>query len=486
MQFPVPQWTPAPTTPGTRPPGAPWTPPLPPPPGQSHVPGPVSSILPGPGFAPGATFTLTKSLTLTEEYTDNFNLFEEETAQFVGLATSRKVSNFRTSLAGGLTLAIDGARTRGFISAGVSIVYDTATDGLKGSLFPNLDMALSYEITPKLTLLLADSLSRNDDTFRGDPFGVRRQREIFTANSFSATLGWLIDRIQTQLYYRNALFISEGTEVIEASVVDGNVVLTNVAQESTTTVSNILGANAAVPLGPLMTGTIGYEFSISNTTDEAQFIGNLVYAQLNRRVGEFASVGLTGSYQTFTAEEGNIWSVAVNATYGLPTGLSVSGSLGYSQLIGGDRETGTQGGPTTQTQVMYVFPLGATVSVGFFSDFRQSSLTGQDFGLVFTRSYFGAFSYPVNPYLRAAVAVSYSENEFTGGGNVRSSQPLNSLTVSANISYQFLRWLRASAGYNYTRFTGGRAAFVEGLGIINISGEPITENRAYISLNALF
>jgi hypothetical protein len=471
--------------PGTRP-GVPWTPPIPPPPGQSHLPGPVSGVLPGPGFAPGATFALTKSVSLIEEYTDNFELFEEETDEFgPPLTANRKVSNFRTTLSGGLTLAIDGARTKGFISAGLSIVYDTAAEGLKGSIFPSLNMVLAYDITPRMSLVLSDTLSRGDDTFRGDPFGVRRQRAIFTANSFSASLNWLIDRIQTQIYYRNSVFFSQDTEVLEATVVDGNVVPAVVTQADTTTVSNIMGANAAIPLGAVTTGLVGYEFSVSTTTDERQTIGNLVYAQLNRSVGQFATVGLSGSYQTFTGGEGDIWSVSVSAAYGLPTGLSASGSVGYSRLSGGN-VSDPQGGPTTQTQITYAFPLGAIVSVGFFSDFRQTFQTGQDFGVVFTRAYFGSFSYPINPYMGASVAVTYSENEFTGVGNVRNNQPLNSLTLSANISYQIFPWLTAIAGYNYSRFTGGRTALVEGLGVVDLSGGPITENRAFIGLSATF
>ena len=88
--------------------------------------------------------------------------------------------------------------------------------------------------------------------------------------------------------------------------------------------------------------------------------------------------------------------------------------------------------------------------------------------------------------MTASAFVSYSENEFTGSGNARSQQPLNSFTASANLSYQILPWLSASTGYNYTRYTGGRTAILEGIGVVDVSGGPITENRVYISLTASF
>jgi hypothetical protein len=449
------------------------------------VPGPVSGFLPGPGFAPGSTFTLSKFVTVTEEFTDNFNLFEEQQDPFFsGVISNRKVSNFRTTVTPGLTLAIDAARTKGFISVGLSLVYDTADDGLKGSLWPNLNMVLAYEINPRMTLTLTDTFTRDDDSFQGDAFGVRRQRAVFTANTFTATLAWQIDRIQTQIYYQNSVFFSEDTPVVQNNATG--------SLDNTTTVSNIIGANATIPLGsPLTTGTFGYEFSainstdVSSSTDEGQTFGNLLYAQVNRRVSQFATVGLSGSYQTFTGQQADIWNISLNAAYGLPGGLSVSGSVGYSYLTGGPG-VDAQGTVSTQTQANYVFPRGAIVSVGMFSDFRQSSLTGQDFGLVLTRSYFGSFSYPLTPVMTASAYLSYSENEFTGSGNMRSNQPLNTFTASANLTYQFLSWLYARAGYNYTRYTGGRTAILEGTGVIDLSGGPITENRAYISLTASF
>ena len=464
--------------------GAPWTPPLPPPPAQSHVPGPTSGLLPGPGFAPGSTFALGKFVTLREEFTDNFNLFEEQEDPFAPAAVSnQKVSNFRTTLTGGLTLAIDGARTKGFISTGLSIVYDTAEDGLKGSLWPSLNMLLAYEINPRMTLTLTDSLYRNDDAFRADQFGVRRQRAVYTSNTFTASLAWALDLIQTQIYYRNSLFFTEDTLVLENN--------NTAALENTNTITNVLGASATMPLGsPLTTGTIGYEFSVGNTTqvtgtDEPQTIGNLVYAQVNRRISQFATVGLSGSYQTFTGESADIWNISVIASYGLPSGLSFSGSVGYSYLSAG-QDVDAQGTVTTNSQVTYVFPRGAAVTVGLFSDFRQSSFTGQDFGVVLTRTYFGSFVYPLTPAMTASAFVSYSENEFTGSGNTRSQQPLNTFTASANLSYQILPWLSASTGYNYARYTGGRTAILEGTGVVDLSGGPITENRAYISLTASF
>jgi hypothetical protein len=457
---------------GTLPPGTPYTPPIPPPPAQSNIPGPLPGFLRLPQAAlPGATYTLYKSVSLTEEYTDNFNLFEVQEGPVspgTQVQTQQKQSNFRTSLSGGLTLAINGARTRGFVSAGLSVAYDTADDGLKGGLFPSLTAGIIHDINPRLRLTVTDTLSRNDNTFQGDPFGIRRERAIYFANFFSAGVDWLLDRIATKFYYNNSIFSSQST------FDEG---------EGGTTVSHVFGANATVPIELRTAAQVGYELSFSDTNDEGVNVGNLFYGQITRQVGRWASVGLSGSYQVFTQDLRGIANVSLITSYGLPNGLSISASLGYSYLMGEDDNEGTI---SSSTQISYAFPTGASVSVGVFSGFRSTFITGEDFGVVQTRTYFGSFFYPITPFIGGSLNVSYSQNDLTGAGNTPSPDQLDSLSVNVNFTWPIRPWLSANAGYSYYRYTGGRVAQFQGLGIVNVPGGPITENRAYVTLAASF
>src|SRR5262249_46360716 len=76
---------------------------LPPPPSQSHLP----ALLPALETpATGPTFDLHPSLTLSEQYSDNFLL-----------TSTNHIDNFRTLLTPGLLVGINGAKVRGTVAA---------------------------------------------------------------------------------------------------------------------------------------------------------------------------------------------------------------------------------------------------------------------------------------------------------------------------------------------------------------------------------
>lgn len=461
-----------------------WIPPAAPSPSQSNLPGAFS---PPAGIAPGQLFELITTATLAEEYTDNFNLFVSQAAGTGrDLESDRaKVSNFRTRFSPGLTLFVNSARTKGFVSGDLAVVYDTAASGLKGSLLPSLFLSVRHEFSPRLSLTVSDSFSRNDNPFTGDPFGIRRERRVYSRNSFVASVDWLIDVIATQYYYRMSVFIPEGDSV------SGNV------SGNETTFGHVVGASATLPIGVLNSLRGGYELQLTNASDRGSTLSNLVYLSFSRQVGQFASAGINTSYryQTGTGQTGtsgqagaprpggSIWNASVFTTYGLPGGLALSGSLGYSRIFGYGREDRNL--ITTQTQASYRFPGGAAATVGVQSDFRQTSLAGEDFGLVSTQSYYGSFSYPVAPSIRASIRAAYSTNSLTGVGNERSNQPLDYLTAGVNVGWQALSWLNVNLGYTYNRYTGGFVETVDG-SLEAVPGPPVTENRAYVNLTASF
>src|SRR5713101_4689684 len=178
----------------------PWTPPVAPPPSQSHLPSPF--VWPIQGTVPGATFEYHSSLTLSEQYTDNFNLTT---------SAQGKQSNWRTTLSPGSTVLFNTAKTHGSISANTGFTYDSSSSTDNYNTFPNLSASVQHQFTPRLSLTLNDSFYRNDNPTLVNSSGLRQQRQTYISNTFGASVGWLIDLLQTQYYYRNSYFSNTGT-----------------------------------------------------------------------------------------------------------------------------------------------------------------------------------------------------------------------------------------------------------------------------------
>lgn len=484
QQFPIqqpgrPSLTPAEPPSTTIPP---WTPPLPPPPSQTNIPAPFPILGPGAGqvgtpgltipgaFRPtlttvrGAALEFHPTLRAAEEYTDNF--FQ---------TTSRTEENFRSILGPGFTLLLNGARTFGTLSTTVDLVHDTAPDsGDDPKVFPSFNAAIRYALTPRLGLTFTDTFVRSDSSSAtADPSGIRRGRETFDTNALTVAVDWLLDQVATQAYYRNLLFFNEDDN-------EGGNQQNQVSRGNT--ITHILGLNASTRVAVDYIVRAGYEFSRSDAsgggtgTDTTTHTG---FGSVARQFGLYTTAGVSSSVSYQTDESTRIYNASLFGAYGLPTGLSLSGSVGYS-ILQSDAED-TEGGVSANFNASYRFAR-AVLSVGVFQDFRQTGQQGENFGTVESRSYFGSFLYQFTPFINGIARVTYSENEPTGTGNVRSSRSQTTLTYGASLNWQVLRWLTASLDYTYTKQTGGDVFNQSAFGG---SGE-YAENRARLALFATF
>jgi hypothetical protein len=252
----------------------------------------------------------------TETWTDNFN----QTA-------TNKQQDFRTILGPGVNLLINGPTTKGILSGNAGLTYDTApSTGF--NVFPTGSAALQQTLSPKLSLTLTDAYTRSDDPTQPIHL-VNTQRQTFTSNSFSAAANYQIDRVATQAYYRNSLFSTGGTN-------------------GTNTVSNLVGVNASTQIGLYNTAQMSYARSwidtsgTSSGSNSGQTTGSLFTASLSRQTGQYSTAGLSGSYQELSLPQSGdqqLWNVSLFAAYGLPSGLSLSGSIGYGQLSSNNQPT---------------------------------------------------------------------------------------------------------------------------------------------------
>jgi hypothetical protein len=435
----------------------PWTPPVAPPPSQSHVPG---LFVPPIAIATGATFEYHPTLTLSEEYTDNFNLTTSEQG---------KQSNFRTTLSPGSTILINTANTQGSVSVSSGFTYDSSTDQDNFNFFPNVSASVRHSFNPRLSLTLFDSFNRNDNPTVADSTGLRQQRQTFTSNTFGASVDWLIDLLQTQYYYRNSYFSNSNTNSTSQNNTN------SASQNNTTTTSHIFGLGASTRVGDLNTVRVGYEYSISEPQQDVTSYGHLFTASVSHQLGTYASAGVQGSYSMQSLDNVKIWNGSVFGTYGLPTGFSFSGSVGYSVL---DSDVASnQGGFSGNMNASYAHARGA-ISLGVFQDYRTTyqggqngqstgDQSGQNVGVVQPLGLTGNFTYQLTPFIGSFLQAAYYQNRNTGIGNTKSDTSQDFFTANAGINWSLLRWLNLSL--QYTRNEYNQPDRSENRGLLSLS-----------------
>jgi len=437
-------------TPVLGPDGRPYVGPPLPGPSQTRIPGAFdTSIIP----TGAPRFTFTPSLTLSEQWTDNFFL------ENVG-----KTDNFRTTLALGLALLINLPNTQGSISTSLAGAYDTAPDTENFNFFPEFHATVTHTFTPNLSLVVSEDFRRGDDPLFADPNGLRRNRETFVTNTLSVSLNWLIDIFRTQIYYRNLLFFSDSGD----------------------TISHIIGGNVSMPVGALNTLTGGYEFSWHDTSGNSDTFSNRVYGIFSRQIGTFTNVGLSSSFSWIhSTADSTLFNISVIGSHGIPGGFSVSGSVGYGLFDSSSASRPTHLF-TASLNASYQFARGV-VTVGAFQDVRQTAEEGQDFGLVTTRAAHGSFSYPITPFINGTIHAEYSRSEpLESSSNIPAS---SILSAGANLGWRVTNWLSATLAYLYidrkedtdTRI-GSNPIDINR----NIFLQNSTENRVTLTITATF
>ncbi len=440
----------APAAPSPQAPSPPF-PPTPPPSTVPSVAPPTFPSVGGPAVPPAATFEFHPSITLSEEYSDNFFL-----------RTSDKRENFRTSLSPGLNVLINGAFTKGQIGYTLSAVHDSVTND--NSLFHSALGQVAWEASPRLTLTVSDVLTRSDEPTKADQLGLRQPRRTFLSNTFSATSDYLIGTIATKEYYRLATFFDQGAP---------------------DTTAHTLGASVGTTFYETNAASLGYEYLKSNTSSGGlDLTGHLVSATFTRKLTSFASAGVSGSYELRTGHDSEgsadftLWSGSLFATYAIPT-WSVTASAGYSQ-IRRDQPRQTENSPVGSLSFSYYFLPGATFTITGTAGFSETFQTGQNFGVVRTRGVTGTFTYPITPFVSGTIGGFYRQNKFTGigGGPTNTTEDIRGGTAS--LTLQLLRWLAMTLEYAYTKVDASPS-----------QGAPITlnsytENRARAALTAAF
>jgi len=372
-------------------------------------------------MTPLALFEFHPSLRLSEEYSDNFFL-----------QAGRGAENFRTTVGPGFTALANTAKTQGAASARLDVSFDTASEARRQSFFPNLSASVQHTPEPRLKLSLVETLASGDDSGNIDQTGIRAsERRQYYSNSLLLAADWQIDQIATQYYYGNHFTIGSRTSGASQNLDDRQV-------------GHFVGFGASAPVGISNTVRVGYELSLSQGSTDS--LGHFFSASFARQLSLYSTAGVSTSYSMQSRDSTSVWNISLFSAYGLPTGLSVSGSLGYS-WFSSDRGKDSSG-VSTNTTIGYLFGRVYT-SLSVFQDYRQSFTQGEDVGIVLTRTVSASVSAPITAVTRGNLTVSYSEHEPTGSGNDRNFQTSKFLSGTAGIgSTYFSAGVRVTHGEN--------------------------------------
>jgi hypothetical protein len=394
---------------------------------------------------PAAAFELHPSFGLSEEYSDNWFLTD-----------TNKQSNWRTEADLGLSLLINGARTRGSVSTSWGLTYDTVDDEFSPGRALTLAGQIAWDATPLLTLTVTDTLTRSDDPAERDDLNLNREREVFFSNLFSVAADYRLPTWTLSASYLFSVFLEE----------EGN---------DTYSQTFTVGATKSFLQRNYLTAT--YSFLYSETTNEGHTIGNEIALTLGHQINAQTTVGLLGSfaYRTgtdTTEDDYNIATVGVFGSYTVPGVWSGYLALGYS---GFDPSSGaTDGAPYASATFTYQLARG-TFTLTADSGFSETFVTGENLGVLQTWGVTGTFTYPLTPFLRGSASGFYRKNQDVGSSDVGAdADEGNTYGATVSLSAPLRSWLNLSVSYDYTKFNATNP------------GEDYTENRARLSLNASF
>jgi hypothetical protein len=439
---------------GVSPPGtfpvdvSPRTPPLP------TIPSGPTVILPTPppeATRPRRLFEFRPTLGVSEEYSDNFLLSEQNPE-----------ANFRSMVSPGLQVLLDNGSLTGSAAYTLSAFYDTQPK--EPGLHHTLAALLAWQATPRLRLSLAEALLESDDPSRVDSLQLEQARRTFTSNQLSLTSDYSLGTIETKTYYRRSDFTSE----------------------TATTQSNTVGLSATASLGRIHTVTAGYEYLVSDTTfstttavpaaSGSTLTGHQITASFSRDLTATTTAGISGAYAVRDQEAGNRStsftrrSISFFSNYILTDRLILRSDIGVAQL----NNDSSSGDPFLTSTSNISYWLGrATFSLGIARGFAETFSQGQDFGVVKTSGYTGSVLYRFTPLFSSQINGSYRENEFTGLGGGIGGTTNTVYTAGINITYQIARWLTGTieAVHTHNQSSTGQASF--------------SENRVRASLNAI-
>jgi Putative beta-barrel porin 2 len=425
---------------------------------------------------------LLMSVSLTEEYSDNFFLSDSDPQDV-----------FRTSLNLGTVYRVESGR--GFVSLANSLrgSYDIGA-GQGTFAFANLSFTAGYEL-PRLSLSLSESFIRSDEPGEATPIGVRRQRQPFSQNIVSPQLRYALTPTTALTWaYTNTLVWNSSMEQDNTDPSASN--LGSVVGNS---VTNALSAGLQHWFRRDLSGSVGYLFSLTNSkesgdTQTQAALGDLAYIISPRTTASFRAFGTLidqhqGTSDASTSGDAQIFGVSFSARRQLTTFLTAFASVGPTVVDRQHRPTRLFA--NWQVSLDSPIPLTQRTSVSLSTQQSINDTAGDinDVGLVLSQSATLTLTHTVSRDLFASVFANFGRTQMLediatdGSTQGQNSQDFTYWSTGASLSYALSRIWSISAAYRYQH----RDSDVPSSNIGGTSlGGKYSENRLILSLSAAF
>jgi opacity protein-like surface antigen len=417
------------------------------------------------------------SLSLVEEYSDNFFLSESDPQDV-----------YRTSLNLGTVYRLESARS--FVSLANSIRGSYYAGAGQGTFaFANLSLNAGYEL-PRLSVSLSESFIRSDEPEEATPAGVQRQRRPFSQNIVSPQLRYtLTPTTALNLAYTNTLVWNDSTpeDNADTSTGNGDGTLGN-------SVSHAFSAGLQHWFTRNLSGRASYAFSMTNSdeapdTQSQAASADLAYLIDPRTTASFRAFGTLIDRSQGTSDVGTSETDALvyGATFGVRRQLLTS--LAAFVAVG-PTLVNREGRPTRvfanwQVGLDGALPTMRRTSLSFSTQQSIHDTAGDinDVGLVLSRSATLTLNHALSRDLLASVFANYSreqvlEDSATG---VSQDQDFTLWNAGVGLSYALSRIWSISGTYRYQRgdsdVPGGN---VDSTGL----GGKYSENRVTFSITA--
>jgi hypothetical protein len=420
------------------------------------------------------------SVSLTEDYSDNFFLSERDPEE-----------EFRTGVSIGTVFRKESARSFVSLANTISGYYDVRSD--RGNIgFANVALNIGHQL-PRLALAVSESFIRSDDVPDATPTGVRSERRTFLRNSVSPQFRYdlspvtAVNGAYTYSLVRNADRARDSSEpvLIDGRRVEGN------------STSHAFTGGLQHWFTQSLSGNMNYTYTTIDSEDTPDtrshaIGGNLGYNIDARTTAIFQSFANiidrqdgAGS-QSITERDAQVYGVSFGVRRQLTSLLSAFVAIGPTLVKREDRAKRLFA--NWQASLDGALPLTRQTTLRLSTQQSINDTAGDidDVGLVRSQSVALILDHTLTRNMVASLFANYTRSEVLedlGTDVSTQDRDFDYWSTGATLTYALTRVLSLGVGYRYQH----RESSVTSAASSESSlGRNYSENRFTVSLSAAF
>jgi hypothetical protein len=392
------------------------------------------------------------SLTLSEEYSDNFEQDEEDPRE-----------EFSTSLTLGTAYRVETARTFVSLANSISGRYEARAEAYDIG-FANLSLNAGYNAS-WWSLTVSDSFVRDDDVLSSDTSGVRRERRNFLRNTVSPQVRFAFTPLTSLRFgYTNILVINDDRDVGDS-------------------ITHVASTGLAHQFSRRVSSDLSYTFTTGNDEEGTDTRSHQASGVLNYIFTPSTSLSVQSSGSVIDRHDGGrdatTYGGNVELTHRFRNNWHVFAALGATLIdqAGTDLATAFTWQANLNGALFGREPLATTLAIATQQSVGDTVGDVDSVGLVQTTSASVTIAHPFSRTLRATFSGSASRTEqLEDIGTSESAEDREDLVWSAGVrlTYAFAPTWTLALDYRHSeRFS-------------DASEGDFEENRAMLALSTTF